>query len=169
MQLWAEQQRPYGCRSAVVITKKCGDHEIIIMKIFNHGIFSSFLNHKNCELYSVPLCTKSQLLCRFQLKINCRLTKQSLHRSTQCTLIICLATCIYMYLYSLTTITRTLDYQSWRCKVNAGSKVVEIVTTWVICACTVTSLLPLLRGVKLWLPSLLKKISELFYQSRKNH
>ena len=55
----------HGCRGAVVITKKCGDHEIFIMKIFNHGIFSNFtkiLNHENLELYGmledihVPIC-----------------------------------------------------------------------------------------------------------------
>ena len=44
----------HGCCGTVVFTKKCGDHEIFITKIFNHGIFSNFtkiLNHKNLELY----------------------------------------------------------------------------------------------------------------------
>ena len=56
VQLWAEQQRQLSawCCGVVVITKKCGDHEIFIMKIFNYGIFSNFmkiLNHENLELY----------------------------------------------------------------------------------------------------------------------
>ena len=45
---------PHGCCGTVVSTKKCGDHEIFIAKIFNHGIFSDFtyiLNHENVELY----------------------------------------------------------------------------------------------------------------------
>ena len=36
--------------------EQCGDHEIFITKIFNHGIFSNFmkiLNHKNLELYGM--------------------------------------------------------------------------------------------------------------------
>ena len=40
----------------MVITKKCGDHEIFVTKIFNHGIFSNFmkiLNHANMELYGI--------------------------------------------------------------------------------------------------------------------
>ena len=45
---------PHGCCGTVIFTKKYGDHEIFIMKIFNHGIFSNFtkiLNHENLELY----------------------------------------------------------------------------------------------------------------------
>ena len=47
---------PHGCHGTLVITKKCGDHEIFITKIFNHGIFSNFtkiLNHENLELYGI--------------------------------------------------------------------------------------------------------------------
>ena len=37
--------------------KKCGNHEIFVTKIFNHGILSNFrkiLNHENLELYGNP-------------------------------------------------------------------------------------------------------------------
>ena len=52
VQLWAEQRD--SCCGVVVITKKSGNHEIFITKIFNHGIFSNFmkiLKHENLELY----------------------------------------------------------------------------------------------------------------------
>ena len=47
---------PHGGRGAAVFTKKCGDHEIFIMIIFIHGIFSNFtkiLNHESLELYGI--------------------------------------------------------------------------------------------------------------------
>ena len=54
---------PHGCCGAAVITKKCGDHEIFITKIFNYGIFSNFtkiLNHENLELYGI-CCSNSTI------------------------------------------------------------------------------------------------------------
>ena len=44
-------------RGAEVIMKKPSDHEIFIMKIYIHVIFSNFtktLNHENLELYGTP-------------------------------------------------------------------------------------------------------------------
>ena len=46
---------PRGRRSA---TKKCSHHEIFIMKIYIHVIFSNFtkiLNHENLELYGMGI------------------------------------------------------------------------------------------------------------------
>ena len=46
---------PHGHRGAEVITNKHSDHEIFIMKIYIHVIFTNFtkiLNHENLELYS---------------------------------------------------------------------------------------------------------------------
>ena len=53
---WSDVNCLHGCYGAAVITKKCGDHEIFITKIFNYGIFSNFtkiLNHENLELYGI--------------------------------------------------------------------------------------------------------------------
>ena len=54
--LWVERHHELSAHcGAAVITKKCIDDEIFIMKIYIHVIFSNFtkiLNHKNLELYS---------------------------------------------------------------------------------------------------------------------
>ena len=65
MKLWAERQRELSVR-AVVVMKKCGDHEIFITKF---GIFSDFmkiLKHENLELYGTcPLLLESIVSCIF--------------------------------------------------------------------------------------------------------